>query len=647
VERCHFADASGSDTIHVPPQCEDAPHFFADFFRHIHYAFDSLAANQVSAPRPARFATGIMWFDFGLAALLFGETLVNLLSLLRSRALKRIGRPRPVLELLESRDLLSISPFAPGGGDSAFLEPGASVAQIKNPSNPVNVTPVSNDFNVNTDAGEPVGRHNETSIAVNPNNPLNIVACTNDTEFAVTPSGQFQEAGISRVRYTTDGGKSWTTIALVSNDYNFTGDPSVSFDEQGTVYVGTLGFRYNGGNSLNSTNPDVIVAHSTDGGATWTKQIRVASGTGSFLSPGESMDKDYLTAWGNGNAIDTWTQFNQTKKGATVSQIIYASVTHDGGNTWSTPVVISGSLLVSTGATPVVAADGSIYVSFLNGDFDVASDGYRDQYMVVKIDPQTGQALSAPVKVGQVYDGIYDNPVNSIGDPTYQDSQFRSFSLGNITADPNDKNHLAVVWADMRDQGGFLTSSDPYSVKTNSDIIVVQSIDGGQTWSPAVPLQIPNDQFQPWAEFDKNSNLQIGYFDRSYDMANNHEYGYTLATVGQTMSSHWTFHTQELSTALSDPTTGDRWSAVTVNKDFPNATLFLGDYSNIAVTPTGVAAYWTDMRNDVTFLGKTGHGQDVYFALTSSLPAPSMADITLGNALVAFDQWFASQKKKP
>jgi hypothetical protein len=43
----------------------------------------------------------------------------------------------------------------------------------------------------------------------------------------------------------------------------------------------------------------------------------------------------------------------------------------------------------------------------------------------------------------------------------------------------------------------------------------------------------------------------------------------------------------------------------------------LGDYSNIAATADGgVVAYWTDMRNDATFAGATGHGEDAFFAKT-------------------------------
>jgi hypothetical protein len=71
-----------------------------------------------------------------------------------------------------------------------------------------------------------------------------------------------------------------------------------------------------------------------------------------------------------------------------------------------------------------------------------------------------------------------------------------------------------------------------------------------------------------------------------------------------------------VTTVQSDPTKNDRWFATTLDPAFPFATSFLGDYSNVAVVPgtTSVVAYWTDMRNEVTFAGRTGHGEDAYFA---------------------------------
>jgi hypothetical protein len=115
----------------------------------------------------------------------------------------------------------------------------------------------------------------------------------------------------------------------------------------------------------------------------------------------------------------------------------------------------------------------------------------------------------------------------------------------------------------------------------------------------------------PWGAFDTSGTLRVGTFDRSYDAAN-HQYGYSVLT-----GTPGSFTSTAASDELSNPTTGDRWFAGTWNKNFPFATSFLGDYSNIAATPDGgVVAYWTDLRNDVTFAGRTGHGEDAYFAST-------------------------------
>ena len=224
------------------------------------------------------------------------------------------------------------------------------------------------------------------------------------------------------------------------------------------------------------------------------------------------------------------------------------------------------------------------------------------------------------MKVAKVFDGNCDFPI-AFGRTTYQDSVFRSWAAGNITADPTNASHLAVVWYDMRNTAGIPFSTcdflagkvaDAYAVATNSDPIVSQSFDGGQTWSAATAIPLPGDQFQGWSAFDASGTLRIGTFDRSYDSAN-HLYGYSLLT--QTGPS--SFSKTQVSTVLSNPTSGDRWFARTVNPAFPNATAFLGDYSNIAVVPgtTSVVAYWTDMREDATFAGVTRKGEDAFFAL--------------------------------
>jgi hypothetical protein len=488
---------------------------------------------------------------------------------------------------------------------------------FKNPPSPICSTPTSTAANVNTDC-EGNAPHNETSIAINPTNSLNRIGSANDYQLLLTSGGYVLETVFSRAHVTFDGGKTWTTYPVPFNGYNATGDPAVSFDADGTAYLATLGFLFSQ-NTFGVTNPDILVAHSTDGGKTWS-QVRVASGTGGAglqASVGTLNDKEYVVAYGHGNAIVTWTVFNLGIGGSYISSPIFASVTHDGGKTWSAPTEISGSASFCIGAqggnvcnqdqfsVPTVAADGSIYVAFQN--FADPTVTGRDQYLVVKVDPTTGQRVAGPYQVSLVYDGFTDYPINIDGRQTYHDSEFRSNAAGNITADPTNAQHLAVVWSDMRNSI-LPAPSDPYQATTNCDVIVSQSFNGGVTWSAPTAITAAGDQFQPWGAYDGSGKLRIGYFDRSYDPAN-HMYGYTLATENRAGTLRFT--TTQLTTTLSDPTMGDRWfSGRTPNPLFPHPTTFLGDYSGIAA---GGAALWTDMRNTACFTVRCGHGEDAFY----------------------------------
>jgi hypothetical protein len=476
-------------------------------------------------------------------------------------------------------------------------------------------TTTSSAANVNTDC-ETNGPHNETSIAVNPTDANNLIGGANDYQLSVNPGGHVGEQVLSRAHVTTDGGRTWTEYPIYSdNAYQGTGDPAVAFDATGRAYYATLGFRFVG--PVNATNPDVLVGTSTDKGKTWAMQ-RVASGSGTASSVGDLLDKEYVAAWGNGNAIVTFGDFRLLQKGAFVSGDIYDVVTHDGGRTWSQPTKISGSLGQAFGSVPAVAGN-RIFVSFLNtthlSDPNAADYG-RDDYMVQEVSPQTGAPVGTVHDLGTVIDGNYDFPFQ-LGSPTYQDSAFRSWAFGNIATDPASPSHLAVAWSDMRNSPGrpYLPfPADSYTVTTNSDVVVSESTDGGSTWSTPTAIARSGDQFMPWAAYDTAGRLRVGFFDRSYDGAN-HKYGYSIATE----TSPGSFSTAQVSTALSDPTTNDEWFAASINSSFPEATAFLGDYSNIAALPSGgVAAYWTDMREENCWPAGPGcgrHGEDAYFGI--------------------------------
>lgn len=477
--------------------------------------------------------------------------------------------------------------------------------------------------NVLTDCERTAGPHGETAIAVNPRDPANFIASDNDTQFTVR-NRRLQMGALSRAHVTFDGGRTWASYRLpYSRKCLFTGDPSIAFDERGEAYLATLcaGSR---------SNPDIVIFRSGDGGRTWSAETAVTRGSSS--SGNLVNDHPVLAAWGRRNVAVTWVRYRLAYTGPLLSAPVVVAVSHDGARTFRRSTVVSGHATFCVGLTARHACDQTwgnavavgptthrLLVTFYNTDrysVDGSTNLGRSKHMVVELDPATGQRTGGPFLVGQAYDGINarDFPVSAEGRQTLHDSQFRIAMQGNIAADPTDRTgrHFAVVWFDNRN-GPRPVSRNPYRAVTNSDIIVSQTRDGGRSWSTPQAIPERNDQFFPWAAYDVTGRLRVGFFDRAYDPAN-HRYGYTVAT--ETRPGALRFQLRQVTTALSDPTRHNRWFTVSVDRRFPGATTFIGDYSAIATTPTGVVSFWTDLRRRSCVLSRCGHGQNTFAAVT-------------------------------
>jgi len=454
------------------------------------------------------------------------------------------------------------------------------------------------------------GNNFETAIAVNPTDPRNIVGAS--IEIVRPPGGGFATI-VTHPHVSFDGGRTWKTYDL---DYGptATADPSVAFDAAGTVYLATTQAR-----DLSA----IVVAHSADGGRTWSSPVIVVSKPGLVVFN----DHPQIAASGNGDVIVTWIKevfVQQTLDAATVVD----SVSHDGGVTWSGPVRISGQAPFCQGRHGDNACDqtfgnsvavtpaGAVvtYQETYDESPDAGGAPGRNKYLAVTVDPATGHKTSGPYLIGQAYDGLneHDYPMNAGGSQTLHDSQFGLDGEGNVTGDPSDPSgrHLAVVWYDDRN-APHPVDPDPYRAVTDADIVVSQTYDGGQTWSEPIAITRRNDQFMPWAAYDAHGVLHVGFFDRAYDPAD-HQYGFTLAAEKTPGSLHFTF--QRVSTALSDPTRDNLASRGTIDPAFPFPAVSIGDYNGIAVAPDAVLAYWTDLRNDACAGDRCGHRQDSYFA---------------------------------
>jgi hypothetical protein len=471
------------------------------------------------------------------------------------------------------------------------------------------ITRPSHAGNVNTDC-QLDGNFFETTIAVNPKDPRNLVGGV--IKIGGAGGGQGRTL-VVQPRVSFDGGVTWATTPVAFGPG--TVDPSVAFDSAGTAYL------------TGTSDGDIVVARSTDGGRTWSGPVVVAAGSLGDQG-GVFNDHPQLTAWGEGHVLVTWIREAFDSDSNLVSAPVYDSASHDRGSTWSRPGNISGSAPFCTGRGGGTACDQTFgnavaysragaVVTFQQTSEEAPDAGAalgRNRYLAVAVDPLSGIRVRGPYLIGQAYDGIieHDYPVNRGGGQTVHDSQFGLDGMGNVAADPTDRSgrHFAVVWTDDRN-APHPVDPDPYQATTDADIIVSETRDGGRTWTPPSAIRVPNDQFMPWSAYDARGALRVGFFDRSYDPSN-HKYGYTLAT--EVAPGSLTFSMTQVTTALSDPTRDNTASRGTVNPAFPNPAVSIGDYTAVAAGPTFIATLWTDLRETGCVSGRCGFRQDAYFA---------------------------------
>jgi hypothetical protein len=487
-------------------------------------------------------------------------------------------------------------------------------------------------------------RQAEEFVAVNPNDTKNIIAGQNDSRLGYNQCGY---------DFTFDGGKTWGDFqppfhqVLFPNIHvgDFCSDPTGTFDSAGNEYIAGLEL------SLDGLDSAIVVAKSNAGigGAFYHSPD---SDLGAFQTYADSPmgipvldenanianDKELMASDNgadsskNGNLYMVWTRFNfDTGQGVGADSPIDISQSTDGGNTWSAPLEISGSNSTyctafsgesdanacdqDQGGDPTVGPDGTVYVTFGNGNTATAG---INQHMVVSCPATADCSLAAswtgPVKVSDdfglqptasVTDTITGCPAGRQCIPP-NGYRMDDFVEGSISADAS--GNLYDVWADGRNlgancQGDFAVATSP----CNNDVFYSFSTDGGATWSSAIdvtPSSVDGDtaQWMPWgAVAPDGKSLFIGYYDRSYGSCEaNGCNDITLATVhNPTGASSITYRRI---------TTASMPNLVVANNPYQAG--FLGDYMWVTTDVNGKPyVVWGDTRG-------RGHAveENIYFS---------------------------------
>jgi Secretion system C-terminal sorting domain len=369
----------------------------------------------------------------------------------------------------------------------------------------------------------------EVTIAINPSNPSVLIAGSNLRYF-------FQ---------SSDGGMTWMQGQLPPGTW---GDPCVTFGGSGSAVYGHLA------NLASGYFIDRLILHrSSDNGMTWGDSSEVG-----YNAP-KQQDKEWIAFDPSNSSLAYmgWTQFDaygSTAPGDS-SRILFSRTT-DGGAMWSAPEVISdaaGDCLdednTVEGAVPAVGPNGEVYVAWSGPGgirFDRSTDGGvtfgNDTFVTTQ---PGGWDFSIP--------GIY-----------------RANGLPVTVCDVSSSPYRGTVYVLFADQRNGID---------NTDVFLVKSTDGGDTWG--TPVRVNTDmttshQFFPAIDIDQTTGyIYVVYYDRRNTSGNETDVYLSRSTDGGE-----TFTDKKVSESPFDP----------------QATTFFGDYIDIAAYNRVVHPIW--MRLD-------------------------------------------------
>jgi hypothetical protein len=350
---------------------------------------------------------------------------------------------------------------------------------------------------------------NETGFAVD--HPY-IYANWNDNRY-----GDW-EVGYTR---SVDGGSTFADDILLEDlYYGQDGDPVLQVGPDGTVYCLWLSFdsyTYYG---------RLVLLRSYDHGATWP-DTTYPIGTPSGRLP----DKPWFVVRGDTIYL-VYADFNTS---TWYAQIKFTKSV-DGGNTFSSPIVLNGG--PQNVGLPFITVDpqGSIYVIWFNSFLD-------DFYLAKSTDG--GNSFTSPIFVHNVY--------------FTTSYTWRAHPIPSLVAGGNDT--LYLTWTDDR-FGSW-------------DILFSRSVDGGNTWSS--PIKINDDvgtarQMMPMMAVDPGGGIHVAFYDRRT--------GYWDIRYSRSLDKGLSF---EANLRVSDASFYGEY--------------FMGDYMGIRADANYVYIVWSDGRD--------------------------------------------------
>jgi hypothetical protein len=491
-------------------------------------------------------------------------------------------------------------------------------------------------------------RQAEEAIAVNPNDPSHLIAGYNDSRIG------FNHGGYA---WSFDRGRTWGDMVppfwgfLMADGHTSDAfsDPTATFDAASNAYISNVLFDV-----FFAPSAITVVKSNAEFGGTFyhttvSGPFQKFSVTNSAVvsdnNPDVFHDKEFIVADSNpaspkaNNLYVTWTRFDfATGFGVGIHTPIFFSQSTNGGQSWSAPIEISGANPAfcavfsgsanpfacdqDQGSHPIVGPDGTVYVSFGNGNTPLLG---INQTMIVSCPAAANCALpaswSAPVKIADLIGTHPIGPSPAGCPPGRQCLPPNGYRVPEFTSGSLSVDHLGrlyFVWSDFRNGAAPCTPLSPAAAASppcDNDVFFAFSTNGGVSWSGPINIAPaarfgPTAQWQPWSAVEADGeNLFVGYYDRSYGAC---EFtgcnDITVARIKNPASPFRRFRYRRITTSSMPNLT---------RANNPAQAGFLGDYMWVAVDQEErVHVVWADTR------GREGTvEEDVYYA---SLPGSAV-----------------------
>ncbi len=356
-------------------------------------------------------------------------------------------------------------------------------------------------------------------------------------------------SNINNVYHSDDGGYTWTAGTISSVQNGVWGDPCCIVDTANNYYFFHLANPPTG-NWIDR----IVCQKSTDGGLTWN------DGSYMGLNGTKAQDKEWAVVdWTNNNMYVTWTQFDDYgSSNPNDKSIIEFSKSTDAGETWSPALKINevdGDCIDSDntdeGAVPAVGPNGEIYVGWVGPvglTFDRSLDG--------------GQTwLDNDIFVSDVPGG-WDYNI-----PGISRCNGLPITVCDLSGGPYNGN-IYINWTDQRNG------------PTDTDVWMVKSTDGGDTWSD--PKRVNDDppgrqQFFSWMAIDQATGyLWFVWYDRRNYTDDNTDVYMAVSIDG-----------------------GESFINFKVSEEpfLPWSNVFFGDYTNVSAHNNVIRPIWARLQN--------------------------------------------------